>query len=143
MKIYTTVIIMWGGWCPIVQANETYFYRATFTIIDKYKYCSSFRNAIKDFQTSIAFKTWGQSRRCYFALWSITPKPSLGDILRATGGVLSALAIRHCWKHEQHPLLHGDTVPCFMEQSCTVWTDLNSTHSLLPAVIRHRQCNSV
>ena len=59
----------------------------------------------------------------------ISLKPSLDDILRATGGVLPSLAIRHCWKHLQHmkqlgPMLLGNTVPCFMEQSCIVCTIL-------------------
>ena len=43
----------------------------------------------------------GRSSRCNFA-----PKPSVDGILRATGGVLPALAIRairHCWKYLQHP----------------------------------------
>ena len=37
--------------------------------------------------------------------------------------------IHHWWKHLQHPenagvVLQGNTVPCFMGQSCIVWTDL-------------------
>ena len=64
--------------------------------------------------------------------WSIARKPSLHDILRATGSVLPVLAIRairHCWKNlhtlkQSGAVLHGDTLPCFMEQSCIVWTDL-------------------
>ena len=47
----------------------------------------------------------------------IGPKPSLDNILRATGGVLPAFAfrtIRHYWKHLQHPekrgaVLQGDS----------------------------------
>ena len=55
-------------------------------------------------------------------------KPSLNDILRATGGVIPAFAIRHCWKHLQHPkqlgtVPHGDTVPGFI-----IWTDRTLTH---------------
>ena len=41
-------------------------------------------------------------------------KPSLNVILRATGGVVPALATRHCWKHLQHPATARGTVPCFM-----------------------------
>ena len=54
------------------------------------------------------------STRCNFAPWSIAPKPSLYDILRATGGALPALAIRailYCWKHLQLKLRYNCVWP--------------------------------
>ena len=68
-----------------------------------------------------------QSRGCKFASWSIAPKPFLEEVLRATGGLLPALAptLLETLQHlkQRGAVLHGDTVPCFMEQNCNVWTD--------------------
>ena len=57
--------------------------------------------------------------------------PSFDVTWRATWLCLQSVlpsvrATRHCWMHMQQrgAVLHEGTVPCSMEQSCNVWTDL-------------------
>ena len=71
----------------------------------------------------------GQSSRCNFGSWSIAPKPSLDDILKATGGALQTPSSRNptlletlatpCMK-QRGAVPHGDTDPCFMDQSVNI-----------------------
>ena len=53
---------------------------------------------------------------------ALLPHPPSMTSLEQLAVFSQALAIRHCWKHSRQrgAVLQGDTVPCFMEQSCIV-----------------------